>query len=246
MNNLQAAKALDTILSSVSISFNNKSCIFIDGAWGIGKTTFIENYFSKNKIEYEFISTSVFGKSSVRDIEKSILIHSLPGLKKINEDNGFIKLTKNILNDVSDKFLGVSIDNYINSFSIDDIKLDTIDSRRKIICFDDIERKSGLIEMKDLLGLIERTSKNFDVLIIGNLEELNETNDGIDNEIFNKYKEKVIDHVIKIDSIDRSTFNCILKSMNIKNKDEIINVYLNDNVAFGRAPSSKKKFLDLL
>lgn len=239
MNNVQAAKALDKVFSSMSKSFNNKSCVFIDGVWGIGKTYFIHNYFSENEKKYELIYISVFGKNSVRDIEKSILIHSLPGLKKINEDNGFAKVAKTFFNDMSDKFLGVSIDNYINSFSIEDIKWDTSDNKRVIICFDDIERKSDSVKMKNLLGLIERTTKNFDVLIIGNSAELNEN----DTELFSKYKEKVVDHVIKIDNIDRNTLNCILKSMKAENRNEIIDVYLSDNVAFGKALPSKKSFL---
>ncbi|MBU3073871.1 P-loop NTPase fold protein [Clostridium estertheticum] len=239
INNLQAAKALDRVFNSEATTFKNTSCIFIDGAWGIGKTYFIQNYFSENESEFELVYVSVFGKNFVRDIEKSILIHSLPGLSKFNEDNGFIKVAKTFFNDMSGKFLGVSIDNYINSFSIEDIKWDTDSKKRKIICFDDIERKSESIEMKNLLGLIERASRNFDVLIIGNSEELNE----IDGKILNKYKEKVIDHVFKIHTIDRSTLICILKSMKLEHRNEIIDVYLSDNVDFGKALSSKKSFL---
>lgn len=240
MNNLQAAKVLDRIFSNASENYNNKSCVFIDGAWGIGKTYFINNYFSENKNNHELIYISVFGKNSVRDIEKSILIHSLPGLKKINEDNGFAKAAKILFNDISDKFLGVSIDNYINSFSIEDIKWNNIGDKRVIICFDDIERKSDSIEMKNILGLIERATKNFDVIMIGNSEELNEK----DTELLNKYKEKVVDHIIKIDRIDRTTLSCILKSMNEEERNEIIDIYLSNNVAFGKALPPKKSFLN--
>jgi DNA transposition AAA+ family ATPase len=74
MDTLQATKALDRIFSYRSMNSNKKSCVFVDGAWGIGKTYFIQNYFSKG--ENEFIYTSVFGKNSVRDVEKAILIHS--------------------------------------------------------------------------------------------------------------------------------------------------------------------------
>jgi hypothetical protein len=238
MNNVQASKALDKIFCNTSKSFNNKSCVFIDGVWGIGKTYFIHNYFSESEKKYELIYISVFGKNSVREIEKSILIHSLPGLKKINEDNGLTKVAKTLLNDMSDKFLGVSIDNYINSFSIDDIKWNNSGNKSIIICFDDIERKSDSIEMKNLLGLIERATKNFDVLIIGNSEELNES----DTELFNRYKEKIIDSVIKINRIERNILDSILKSMKVEDRNNIIDVYLNNNVAFGKALTSKKSF----
>lgn len=233
MNTLEATKTLDRVFSNRSICSSDKSCVFIDGSWGIGKTYFIQNYLSKN--DNEFIYTSVFGKDSVRDIEKSILIHSLPGLKSFNENSGFTKMAQKVVNDISDKFLGVSIDSYLNSFSIDDIKLD----KRKIICFDDIERKSDSIEMKNLLGLIERASKNFDVLIIGNTDELDENN----IKMLNKYKEKVIDYLIKIDKIDSDILVCILKSMSIENRNEIVDVYLSNNISFGKAPSGEKSYL---
>lgn len=239
MNNIQAGKALDIVFSDINEIFNNKTCVFIDGDWGIGKTHFVQDYFSKNENEYELIYTSVFGKNSVKDIEKSILLHLIPGLKKINEDSCVAKVAKNLINDIGDKFLGVSIENYVNSFSIEDIKWDTIDNRRIIICFDDIERKSDTVEMKNLLGLIERASKNFDVLIIGNSKEIDES----DIKIFDKYKEKVIDHIIKIDKIDRSTLKCILENMGLANRNDIIEVYLSDNIAFGKAQGSEKSFL---
>jgi len=239
MNNIQAGKALDIVFSNMSKTFNNKTCVLIDGDWGIGKTHFIQDYFSKNINEYELIYTSVFGKNSVKDIEKSILIHLIPGLKKIKEDSCVAKLAKTLINDIGDKFLGVSIENYVNSFSIEDIKWDTIDNKHIIICFDDIERKSDTVEMKNLLGLIERASKNFDILIVGNSKEINES----DIKIFDKYKEKVIDHVIKIDKIDRSTLKCILENIVMVNRDDIIEVYLSDNIAFGKAQVSEKSFL---
>lgn len=239
MNNLQAAKALDRIFSSVSTSFNNKSCVLIDGAWGIGKTHFIENYFSINTNKYELIYVSVFGKNSVEEIEKSILIHLIPGLKNINENSCVAKVAKTFINDISDKFLGISIENYVNSFSIEDVKWDTIGNKRIILCFDDVERRSDTVKMKNLLGLIERASRNFDILIIGNLIK----NSQSDIEVFDKYKEKVIDHIIKIDKINRSTFICILENMGIENRDDIIEVYLSGNVALGKAKPSNKRFL---
>lgn len=235
MNTLEATKALDRILSNLSISSSDKSCVLIDGAWGIGKTHFIQNYFSEDELIY----VSVFGKNSVKDIEKSILIHSLPGFNKFNEDSGFTKVTQGFINDLSKKFLGVNIDSYLNSFSIDDIKFDTTGGKHKIICFDDIERKSDSIEMKNLLGLIEQATKNFHVLIIGNMDEL----DATDIKIFNKYEEKIINHIIKIDRIDRNTLVSILKNINIENRDEIIDVYLSDNIGFGKAPFGEKSFL---
>ncbi|WP_291560065.1 MULTISPECIES: P-loop NTPase fold protein [unclassified Clostridium] len=235
MNNVQAEKVLNRIFSNQNTRINYKQCILVNGAWGIGKTHFIQNYFSVNQDRYEFIYITVFGKNSVKDIEKSILINSLSGFKNLDKENGVAKVTKTLLKDVSEKFLGINIENYINSFSIEDIPCDLSENKHKIICFDDIERKSDSIEMKDLLGLIERAKSKFNVIIVGNLDELEKS----DTEIFNRYKEKVIDNIITINSFDRHTLSSILKNMKFKNTDVIIDVYLSGNISFGKSLNGK-------
>ena len=74
---------------------------------------------------------------------------------------------------------------FLNSFSIEDIKNNKKDGKKKVICFDDLERKSDSINMKELLGLIERASINFDVILIANTKEFEEE----DLNVFNLYKE---------------------------------------------------------
>ncbi|WP_243156493.1 P-loop NTPase fold protein [Clostridium sp. C8-1-8] len=232
---MKAKQVLNKIFNDNRTILSNKQCILVDGPWGIGKTHFIQNYFTENEEKYELIYVTVFGKNSIKDIEKAILVNSFPGFKNFDPENGAAKLTKSVMKDIGKKFLGINIDNYINLFSIEDIKWDSISDKRKIVCFDDIERKSEKIEMKDLLGLIERTKRKFDVILIGNFNKVEEKGNGV----FNEYKEKIIDDIITIDCLDRSTLKHIVNGIGLKNIDTIIDVFLNDNIAFGEALNDK-------
>lgn len=243
MNNIQASSALDIIFSDSKIGLNNKKCILIDGNWGIGKTYFVHDYFKNNNKEYELIYISVFGKDSIKDIEKSMLFNLIPGLKNVKNNSIGVKVAKTLFNDMGDKFLGVSVENYVNSFSIEDVKWASKE-KRIVICIDDIERKTESIEMKSLLGLIERASRNFDIIMIGNTNEIFKH----DKDIFLKYKEKVVDHIIEFNKLNKSILDTILdtimdnRCINLDEKDEIIDMYLEGNTGFGRPRFSDKDY----
>lgn len=226
MDSIQAESVIEKVF--INKTYDDKKCVFIDGEWGVGKTHIINNFFDE-KEKYDLIYISIFGKESVKDIEKSLLLNLIPGINLYNNNKKIKAITK-FFNHMSSRYLGINIDSYINSFSIEDIKCAEKDSKVKIICFDDLERKSNSIEIKELLGLIERTSKKFNVILVCNLNELEETS----KDIFLKYKEKVIDYSINIDKADRNILHSILNDMHIKNTDIIIDVYLDNNVRFGR------------
>ncbi|MEA3318419.1 MAG: hypothetical protein U9Q88_00225 [Bacillota bacterium] len=234
MDSLQARITIKRILEDKNRIKNNTLCTLVDGDWGIGKTHLIKNHFDQ-EMQYEVIYVSTFGKNSVKDIENTLLINLIPGFKDVKDFGGFSKLLGHFTKDIFDKFAGVNIENYLNSFSIEDIK-NKKDGKKKVICFDDLERKSDSINMKEMLGLIERASINFDVILIANTKEIKEE----DLNVFNLYKEKVVDHVIEINKINRDILKLILNGVNELNKDEIIDTYLENIIAFG---SSHKGYL---
>ncbi|MEW5552143.1 P-loop NTPase fold protein [Peribacillus frigoritolerans] len=230
MDALQAGITIKRILEDTNRIKNNTLCTLVDGDWGIGKTHLIKNYFDQ-EVHYEVIYVSAFGKNSVKEIEKTLLINLIPGFKDVKNLGG-TKLLGNVAKDLLDKFAGVNIENYLN---IEDVKNNKKDSKKKVICFDDLERKSDLINMKDMLGLIERASINFDLILIANTKEFEEE----DLNVFNLYKEKVVDHVIKINKINRDILKLILDSAVELNKDEIIDIYLENILAFGSSSIDK-------
>jgi uncharacterized protein YydD (DUF2326 family) len=69
--------------------------------------------------------------------------------------------------------------------------LDKQDFKDIIVCFDDFERLSSSMELKEVLGLISelKEQKNCSVVMILNEDELRDNKETLD-----KYKEKLIDY----------------------------------------------------
>lgn len=234
MDSLQANNVMKRMLGNASVNDDNL-CILVNGRWGIGKTYLIKNFFEQNADDYDLVYISLFGKESIKEIERSLLLNLIPGFKSIEGYKGFVKFVGTLLKDVIGEVAKVNVEDYINLFSIENMRCNKINGKEIVICLDDLERKSDAIEMKDLLGLIERALTNFNVILIANTKKINE------GELRNlkTYKEKVIDHVIKIDKLNRNVLEQILESMNVEDKDEIIDVYLEKFISLRKTSSSE-------
>lgn len=176
--------------------------VVIKGEWGVGKTHFWDTYISKrisqedlSQIAYSYIS--LFGKSSLEDVRKSVfhnttpirpddqvkeafetiydkssrLLHKIPWLGKISEHSQNIPLVGKMSGLISSLEYSL-VDNYI-------------------ICFDDLERKGTGLSIKELMGFVDELAirKNCKVVLIFNEESLK----GEDKEQFESYREKVVD-----------------------------------------------------
>jgi hypothetical protein len=97
---------------------------------------------------------------------------------------------------------------YVKSISVEELVDPKSKGKKTVICIDDLERKSN-IEIIDLLGLIERATQNYNVIIIANTNQFSPQ----DKEMFEKYREKVIDYEFVIDKIDRDLQEKIVLSM---------------------------------
>lgn len=219
-------KALDVLERIFNDKHDEHVCVFIDGQWGVGKTYTIEQFEKKHEDLYEVKHISVFGKNNLRDIEKDIIINLSSFYKVFNNElfqkSGF-KFGFNIAKSVSKKFTGMELglSQYIDNITIENInKKDNV-----VICIDDLERKSDKLEFKDLLGLVERTSTKFDVILIGSTINLPDNEKGY----FSKFKEKLIDYHLCIDEVSDNTLVKILdpvfENMDDDCKNEIINAF---------------------
>lgn len=243
MDTLSASEALKKI---VEMKSNMRKGILLQGNWGIGKTFLVEHLFDEKTIKAKNIS--VFGKTSVKEIEKGIIYKLLPGSDKITENGNDektdeIKKILKICGNVATGFIkhfGKGATEIINIFSdaiaIEDIP--KINEERVVICIDDIERKADDVNIKDLFGLIERIKTKYDVILVCNIDKLND----IDKAVLSEYREKIIDYTIKLDHISQVTFNSIAKSSGIKCYEIAVDTYINDNVAFGKR-SDRETFL---
>jgi len=212
MNSNEVSKQL---LDSLNTR-KDKTCIIVDGEWGIGKTFCINPLISDfEKYRYDkFIYFSLFGKKiDINVVEKSLLTQLLLSpIASINKSSKG-KMLSNFSTALAEN-LGIKInfDSILNNINIENIET----TEKVLICIDDIERKDSLISMKDILGLAERISAKFSVILILNSKKL----DDDDSLSYNLFREKIVDDEYIISSIDENL---------IKNK--ILDVFNSDNIS---------------
>ena len=196
----------------------NNNALLITGEWGVGKTYFFNNILSKEiqktstkeneNIKYTPIRISLFGVTSINDIEKRIILEIYPLLK-----NKGLKIGKGLLNVILSspiiKELTQQIpENILNLH--EDYKSDIINSKtsRLIICFDDLERKSHTFPISGLIGYINNLTENnnLKVIIIGNTNNIEEN--------FVEIKEKLIGREIEYSIKIKEVYNTFKQDFN--------------------------------
>lgn len=162
----------------------------MNGKWGVGKTHFWHNFVKENLSDKKTAYISLFGQESLKDIEKKIIFEisskdkTISGLKDrvkdfkttlgLKYDNSSFGITGSLLN------IGLSL-------------FEKKDFKDVIVCFDDFERMSDKIKLKDVLGLISelKEQKNCKVIMIFENHKIE------DEKLFSEYKEKIIDYELK-------------------------------------------------
>ena len=136
----------------------NNNALLITGEWGVGKTYFFENTLSKKieeisikedeNIKYTPIRISLFGVTSINDIEKRIILEIYPLLK-----NKVIKIGKGLLNVILSTPIAKELTQQVPENIIklaNNYNTEIIKSRASslVICFDDLERRSKTFPMQ--------------------------------------------------------------------------------------------------
>ena len=216
----------------------NNNALLITGEWGVGKTYFFNNILSKEiqktstkeneNIKYTPIRISLFGVTSINDIEKRIILEIYPLLK-----NKGLKIGKGLLNVILSSPIIKELTQQIpeNILNLpEDYKSDIINSKTSslIICFDDLERKSHTFPISGLIGYINNLTENnnLKVIIIGNTNNIEEN--------FVEIKEKLIgreiEYSIKIEEVYntlKQDFNPPYKTFLEKQKEFICSFFHN-------------------
>lgn len=170
--------------------------VIINGPYGIGKTHFYKNLLTPEikKIsslkdaqkKYIPVHISLFGFKSLKEVQTAIFVEIYPILK-----NSKLKLAANVIKSLIrgiSEIKGVGdIDKYIDDLTPSSDNLLKYD--QLVICFDDLDRKSESLEVKDIFGFINSLVENLGakILIIANEEQLLE-----DNSYSSDLREKVI------------------------------------------------------
>lgn len=171
--------------------------IIVNGDYGIGKTHYIKNELfpmikslkvprTQKEDTYIPILISLFGVSSIEEIQNQIFIELYPILK-----NKGVKIFTG---------LGKSVYKILSGSDFKELLIDTstsssdlIDFNKILLCIDDIDRKSPTLDIKEFFGFVNNLVENLNakILLIANEEELrNEV--GIENDTYAVLREKVI------------------------------------------------------
>ena len=194
----------------------SNNALLITGEWGVGKTYFFNNILSKEiekvstkeneNIKYTPIRISLFGVTSINDIEKRIILEIYPLLK-----NKGLKIGKGLLNVILSSPIIKELTQQIpeNILNLpEDYKSDIINSKTSslIICFDDLERKSHIFPISSLIGYINNFTENnnLKVIIIGNTNNMEEN--------FVEIKEKLIGREIEYKINIEEVFDTLIQS----------------------------------
>ncbi|MBU1218359.1 KAP family NTPase [Myxococcota bacterium] len=169
--------------------------ILIKGLWGTGKTWFIKNWFKElNKNEQEYIYISLYGITSIEDIENEFFRQLHPFLaSKSMKLLG--KLAKNLIG-ITTK---INLDGQFDSLNKEIV--DSMNSAKgKVLVFDDLERCS--MPVCDILGYINKFVEHsgFKVIIIANENEIieREENDKSKLHSYMRIKEKLVGKTFEI------------------------------------------------
>ena len=189
----------------------------IKGSWGVGKTYFWNNYIDKkildkNLIQIAYSYISLFGKTSLSDVKKSLfhsakpissgakietafddqfahsssLFNHLPWIKDgIKKTQSKAPLLSWLTKNAQNIPVVKKFSNMISSFEYSLVN-------NYIICFDDLERKGDTLTVKEIMGLIDELAirKNCKIILIFNENSLDKDTD---KKEFDSYREKVVD-----------------------------------------------------
>lgn len=170
--------------------------VIITGKYGIGKTYYLENFLfkeikkikkdTKNEEKYKTIKISLFGVSSIDEIEKLIFFEAYPILKKKG-----VQIFGGLLKGAA-KFVSIDLEEVFKDSGLTPSEVN--DYENFVICFDDIDRKSPELDLSEVYGYINNLveNKSAKVILIANEDTLRKemNTNNIDN--YSVLREKVI------------------------------------------------------
>jgi hypothetical protein len=186
-------KAVLTYIQSDSVQY----AIMINGAWGIGKTHFVQNEVMPAADQIEFIYLSLYGLTSLQDLEN--LIQSKLAVKSVSA-----KRDKNVKT-----FQRAAVTQAEQSAVLvqGDFNLTQNNRTAKLVlCLDDLERWSG--DLDQCLSYVNRLvdQENYKCILVGNIDEISET----EMPAFANAREKTIRHVFQFENSYKAIFDIAL------------------------------------
>lgn len=198
---------------------DTKYAIMIDGDWGCGKTYLWKNNLLPDIGKSEAIYVSMFGLKDINDIENEIFKSlSMMGTDEEGILKGLLNSNPDMAEDIKLGGLGFAVQFGLKKWKETRIKK----GKRLFICFDDLERWAGNIEicLSYINKLVEHDGAK--CLIIGNTKELNENN----KKSFKDYKEKTIRFKYKLAYPPETVLKAAINLVNFSSSE--CKTYIND------------------
>lgn len=176
----------------------------VTGKWGVGKTFAWKKYLlaardRKGGVALNSYSyVSLFGLGSLDEVKRAIFENTLDK-SKLDQvadlttlEGAVSKIRSSWRSGGKLARIFAPVADYAGAFE----KLGFMKVRKQIICFDDLERKSNAVDMRDILGLISflKEQRDCKVAVLLNDEKL-----GGDDEEFRSQLEKVADTLVKFE-----------------------------------------------
>lgn len=214
--------AIDQVKKRIKelVSDDANNLLIIRGSWGVGKTHFwnetigelFDGQKNRNKRKRKYCYVSMFGISDIESVKNQIAgsyfidmgvsTRRRTVLSWFSQQNvdGVHNLIKSV------PYLGVLPVGLATALAFSAVK-------NAVICFDDIERKSESLNMKDLLGLAAslKELRNCKVVFILNEDQLKTS----DKEEFFRYNEKLIDWSFDFSPSFAEAFDLVFSSDDI-------------------------------
>ena len=167
------------------------TAIAITGPWGVGKTFFWNTFREECNFKKKYVYVSLFGLESLSDLKTHIYCN-IENNHSTLEIPRWIRSLPTILKDTRVSQFGLSASTKVfDSLMFNQVK-------DAIICFDDFERMSKKLDIKDVMGLANqlKLERNCQVILILDESKTEE------KDKYAEYKEKLIDETIKITSVE--------------------------------------------
>lgn len=195
------------------------SVIALSGRWGTGKTHLwneLKNESRDEKVR-KSLYVSLFGLSSIDQIKRKLIEAAIPG---IDSNPGVFKTIRNIskvgVSALSTHYKALAAINEINLLLMAPAVF-----RGKVIVIDDIERKHEKLGIDEVLGFIDEYSKQHRSRFVLVLNEDQLSSPGNQDKLWATFREKVIDHEIRLSTSADEAFSVAIDLMPSKYADAL-------------------------